>query len=276
MPIVVSLDLHGVLTRRMLREADAIVCYLTYPHVDFRSTGERAARLLLRILDDGVRPVTARVTIPALVRGEELITDTGSFGRLTRRAAALEASDGGLSAGILISNPFTDVPELLTSVFVTTDADPDRAAAEALDPRHRLLGGPRDDGPAAHLARRGGRSRRRRRTDGTIILTDAADATSSGASGDSNAILRALADGGYRGTVLAPIVDAPRGRGGHRGRGGRHGPDDHRRPVRSGAVHADAVRGRGRHALGDGRYTSESDGLECRAGPTAVLQERVA
>ena len=43
--------------------------------------------------------------------------------------------------------------------------------------------------------------------DGTVILTDAADATSSGASGDSNAILRALADGGYQGTVLAPIVD---------------------------------------------------------------------
>ena len=76
MPIVVSLDLHGVLTRRMLREADATVCYLTYPHVDLRSTGERAARLLLRILDEGVRPVTARVTIPALVRGEELITET--------------------------------------------------------------------------------------------------------------------------------------------------------------------------------------------------------
>ena len=75
-PIVVSLDLHGVLTERMLRHADAVVCYLTYPHVDMRETGRRAARLLLRILDDGVRPVTARITIPALVRGDELITDT--------------------------------------------------------------------------------------------------------------------------------------------------------------------------------------------------------
>ena len=107
-------DLHGVLTRRMLEEADATVSYLTYPHVDFRSTGERAARLLLQILDGGLRPVTARVTIPALVRGEELITETGAFGRLTRRAAALESDGGALAAGILISNPFTDVPELMT------------------------------------------------------------------------------------------------------------------------------------------------------------------
>src|SRR4029077_12058452 len=95
-PIVVSLDLHGVLTRRMLRETDATVCYLTYPHVDFRATGARAARLLLRILD-GARPVTTRVTVPALVRGEELITDTGAFGRLTRRAAAIETGGGGLA-----------------------------------------------------------------------------------------------------------------------------------------------------------------------------------
>ena len=269
-PIVVSLDLHGVLTRRMLEEADATVSYLTYPHVDFRSTGERAARLLLRILDDGVRPLTARVTIPALVRGEELITETGAFGRLTRRAAALETSGGALAAGILISNPFTDVPELQTSVFVTTDADPDRAAAEALALAadfwavHETMVQPLislDEAVEAAKAT----------TGGTIILTDAADATSSGASGDSNAILRALADGGYRGTVLAPIVDAPAvaaataaGVGGtvRTTIGGRSDPARFVPMPFEGTV----------MALGDGRYTSESDGLDCQAGPTAVIR----
>ena len=156
-PIVVSLDLHGVLTRRMLREADAIVCYLTYPHVDFRSTGERAARLLLRILDEGARPVTARVTIPALVRGEELITDTGSFGRLTRRAAALEASERRAVGRDAHQQP----------VHRRAGAPDERLRHDRRRPRarrhrgagagDRLLGRPRGDGPAAHLARRGGR-----------------------------------------------------------------------------------------------------------------------
>ncbi|MEZ4837299.1 MAG: MlrC C-terminal domain-containing protein [Caldilineaceae bacterium] len=45
--------------------------------------------------------------------------------------------------------------------------------------------------------------------EGTVILTDAADATSSGASGDSNAILAALMAAGYQGRLLTPIVDAP-------------------------------------------------------------------
>ena len=34
-----SLDLHGILTDRMLEHSDAIVAYHTYPHVDFFETG---------------------------------------------------------------------------------------------------------------------------------------------------------------------------------------------------------------------------------------------
>ena len=39
------------------------------------------------------------------------------------------------------------------------------------------------------------------------MLVDVADATSSGAAGDSNAIFRALIEVGYEGTALIPIVD---------------------------------------------------------------------
>lgn len=34
-PIVVSLDPHGILTTRMLKHSSAIVVYHTYPHIDF-------------------------------------------------------------------------------------------------------------------------------------------------------------------------------------------------------------------------------------------------
>src|SRR5688572_885526 len=35
MPIVISMDLHGVLTDRILEHVDALTLYHTYPHVDF-------------------------------------------------------------------------------------------------------------------------------------------------------------------------------------------------------------------------------------------------
>jgi microcystin degradation protein MlrC len=269
-PIVVSLDLHGVLTERMLRHSDAVVSYLTYPHVDMRTTGERAARLLLRIMNEGARPVTARVTIPALVRGDELITEHGLLGRFTHHAAAIEASDGGLSAGMFISNPFTDVPELLTSAFVVTDGDPARAAREALAQAegfwavHERMQQPLvslEEAVKLTLATAGG----------TVILTDAADATSSGATGDSNAVLRALADAGYLGTVLAPIVDAPAVEAAFAAGigatiqttvGGRLDPARFTPMPFTGVV----------RMLSDGRFVNESDGNVWLGGRTAVVE----
>jgi microcystin degradation protein MlrC len=206
-PIVVSLDLHGILTDRMLEFADAIVLYHTYPHVDFFETGARAGRLLLRIVRDGARPAVARVKIPALVRGDELITETGLFGECIRRAQQIEATPAGLSAGMLIGNPFTDVPELCSSSLVITDADQEAANGAAIEMANLFwqhhakmqmpLTGMQDAVECAS------------QTKGTVILMDAADATSSGASGDSNAILRALVEADFTGRCLIPIVDPP-------------------------------------------------------------------
>jgi len=39
------------------------VVYHTYPHTDFYETGQRAARLLLRIVAGEVKPVTAKIYI---------------------------------------------------------------------------------------------------------------------------------------------------------------------------------------------------------------------
>jgi microcystin degradation protein MlrC len=204
-PIVASLDLHGILTDRMLRQVDGVAIYHTYPHVDFADTGARAARLLLRLMSGGVRPTTARVTIPALVRGDELITKTGCYGELIGECRRLEAEGVALAAGIMIGNPFTDVPELCSQVIVTTDGDEARAREEAerlarefWPLRFRM------QGKLVPLARAIGQART---IEGPVIFTDAADATSSGATGDSNVILKALREAGYPKRVLAQIVD---------------------------------------------------------------------
>lgn len=205
-PLVCSLDLHGVLTDRMLLHSDAVVAYHTYPHVDFFQTGARAAKLLLRIVNDGARPVMARVKIPALVRGDELITETGAIGECIRLAQQIEASPAGLSAGVMWGNPFTDVPELRTNSFVVTDGDEAAARQQAIElasifwKHHQRMQVPLTSlADSVRLAKDV--------ATGTVVMMDAADATSSGASGDSNAILREVLAQEYRGRVLAPIVD---------------------------------------------------------------------
>jgi len=205
-PFAMSLDLHGILTARMLAACPAVETLRTYPHVDFRDTGERAARLLLRQLDEGVRPVAARVRMPLLVRGDECITETGIYGRYVDRATAIAGEAGMLSGALMIGNPFTDVPELCCQAVAVTDGDPEKAAAAAL----RIADGFFDEGPRiqADLVSLDEAVEIAGRTTGHVVLKDAADAPSSGASGDSVAILAALLAAGYAGTVLAPVVDA--------------------------------------------------------------------
>jgi microcystin degradation protein MlrC len=67
LPIVVSLDLHANVTLRMLREADALVSYRSYPHVDMAATGELAATLLARRIKLGRREATAYRRLPFLI-----------------------------------------------------------------------------------------------------------------------------------------------------------------------------------------------------------------
>ena len=205
-PIVISLDLHGICTDRMLTHSDATVVYHTYPHVDFFETGQRAARVLLRILSGEAKPVTARVTVPALVRGDELITESGSIRECIDLAKQIEASDSGLAAAMMWGNPFTDVPELMSRSIVVIDGDEEAARAHAEEiaatfwKHHEKMQVPLtslEDAvrQAAEI------------TSGTVVMMDAADATSSGASGDSNAILAELLRQNYAGSALVPVVD---------------------------------------------------------------------
>jgi microcystin degradation protein MlrC len=268
MPIVISLDLHGILTDRMLRQIDGLALYHTYPHVDFADTGRRAARLLLDLLGGARKLVIARAVIPALVRGDELITRTGCYGDLIRECQRIEQDGTAMAAGIMIGNPFTDVPELCSQVLVITDGDEgvarreaERLAGEFWPQRFRMQGKliPLDRAVAQAAT-----------IDGPVIFTDAADATSSGATGDSNVILKALRDAGYQKRVLAQIVDPRAAAAAHKAGVGATidttlgGFYDVRRfepmPVRAEV-----------QLLSNGRSQLETMKISLDAGPTAVV-----
>ena len=253
----------GMTTRAIV----GLAIYWTYPHVDFADTGRRAAELLLRLIDRPARPTIARVVIPALVRGDELITKNGCYGDLLRECTRLEAEGTALAAGIMIGNPFTDVPELCSQVLVMTDGD--AAAAEREATRLAQEFWPlrfRMQGKLIALDRAIAQAKS---IGGAVIFTDAADATSSGASGDSNAIIRALREAGYKKRVLAPIVDAPAARVAHEAGVGAQievalgGSVDPRYPPMRITARV--------KLLSDGAARLETMRAPLQAGPTAVL-----
>lgn len=207
-PVVATLDLHANVTRRMVETADALVLYHTAPHIDVFETGERGAALLRRMLFDGARPVTAYQKVPAVFPAERANTqDPASFSHaLAARLRDLEARPGVLAAGVATVQPWLDIPELGSTVVVIADDNADlsselcaQVAADLWQHRRDYL--PELVGVAEAVARA-------HDGDGLTVLSDSADATTSGAPGDSTHLLRELLRHDWSRPALVTLVDA--------------------------------------------------------------------
>src|SRR6202048_199525 len=67
LPLVVSLDLPANVTPDMVEQADALIAYRTYPHVDMADTGRAAARHLALLLNGGQKFAKAFRQTPFLI-----------------------------------------------------------------------------------------------------------------------------------------------------------------------------------------------------------------
>ncbi|KAG1248540.1 hypothetical protein G6F68_013756 [Rhizopus microsporus] len=130
-PVVASLDLHANVTRAMVRHADALVCYRTYPHIDMAETGQRAATLLSLRLAGVPRPYASLRTLPYLISLCWQSTDIEPSRSLYELVGEIE-SRGATSLSFATGFPAADFPECAPTVWAygTTQADADAAAAE--------------------------------------------------------------------------------------------------------------------------------------------------
>lgn len=192
-PLVATLDLHANTTERMVRNADALVVFHTAPHIDVFETGVRGAIVLRRMLFDDVRPVTYFQKLPLVVPAERANTqdpESVSY-KFRQRLEALERLPNILSAALTTVQPWLDIPDLGSAVLVTAageDAAAEQAcgdlAQEVWDRRREYLP---DLMPVEEAVRAAHEN-----THGLVVISDAADATTSGAPGDSTWVLAEL------------------------------------------------------------------------------------
>jgi len=108
-PIAVALDLHGNVTQKMIDNADVIVSFKTYPHVDMYETGAHAARLLFDLIHGKAKPVIAWRQPPLLTHTLRSATAEGAMKRAVDAARAAEAEaaaaacDGGVGESSSLS-----------------------------------------------------------------------------------------------------------------------------------------------------------------------------
>ena len=203
--LVLSLDLHANFTRRMLDYADAVTAYRTFPHMDFRATGERAARLALH-----PGPFSRTVAkIAALMPPADSTHFGGNLCEIINRARQLERQAGVVEVCTLPVQPWMDVDEMGTSIVVTTTAG-DGVPLTGLEDLAQQWYDQRDtwqshltDWPTILS------SLEYMNNDGPWVLADTADATAGGSSGHSAEALRRLLPlkDDLPGKVLLWIVD---------------------------------------------------------------------
>jgi microcystin degradation protein MlrC len=207
-PLVVTLDLHANITARMVRNADALVLYHTAPHLDVRETGQRGAAVLRRILVDGARPRTAFQKLPLVVPAERANTQdlaSVSYG-LRERLQELERDPRILSAGLATVQPWLDIPELGSAVAIVTEGDAELARDVCGEIAEEVWRRRREYLPELVSVADGVRAAHEN-PQGLTVLSDSADATTSGAPGDSNWVLRELLKYDWPRPALVTLVD---------------------------------------------------------------------
>ena len=206
-PLVSTLDLHANITPRMVAAADAMVLYHSIPHVDIYETGIRGAAVLRRILVDGAKPTTAFVKVPASFPAEKANSElaTGMSAEFKRKVQAWEARPEVLSAGLATVQPWLDIPEFGSSVMITTNDNPALAESLCKELASELWARRKEYLPELFTAEEGVQ-KALAHPDGLTVLSDAADATTSGAPGDSVWILRELVKHDWPRPVLLTVV----------------------------------------------------------------------
>ena len=271
-PIAVTLDFHGNLTRAMVEGADLLHGYKTYPHVDMAERGVEAAERLAEIIAGRLTPTAAFRKPPLLPPLGNQGTARGPMRRLYDLADEMERDPRVITVSVFAGFPYADIPEAGLGVYVATREDPalaeslaEQLARTAWDHRHEFVHAalPVKDAVAAALAAEGR----------PIVLADMADNTGGGAAGDGTEILRELLRVGARRAVVACLWD-PRAVAACAQAGvgqritldvGGKVDDRHGAPLTvSGVV----------RVLSDGRFVHKGPmmrGLPGRLGPTAVL-----
>ncbi|MBS0392344.1 MAG: M81 family metallopeptidase, partial [Proteobacteria bacterium] len=126
-PIGVALDLHGNITAKMVHNADVMVGFKTYPHIDMYETGEHAGRLLLQMLRGEARYRVCWHPLPLMSHTLRSTTLDGAMRDAVQAARALEAQ--GLPAATVFAGfSLADIEAPCMSVVATCRAEEMAAA----------------------------------------------------------------------------------------------------------------------------------------------------
>ncbi|CAB3632792.1 MAG: M81 family metallopeptidase [Achromobacter sp.] len=186
-PVAVTLDMHANIYADIVENATVISGFHTYPHVDIREAGVRAANVIVRTLRGEIKPVMTWAGKPMLPHVMCQGTHAEPNKSLQERCRQLEA-DGVLAASVFVGFPHADIREAGLSAVVCTDANlaqaeqyRDELLERAWNDRAKWVFHPEPLAPTI--------ARAKAIEQGPVVLLDHFDNTGSGGTMDTTAVL---------------------------------------------------------------------------------------
>jgi len=209
-PIAVALDLHGNVTPAMVANADIIVSFKTYPHIDMAETGEHAGRLMMDLLGGRTRPITRLVQLPLLSHTLRSNTNEGAMQRAVGAARRAEQTPGVLAVSVMAGFSLADFEDAGVSVIVVTDNDVALADQVANDLAaqiwHEREGFVYRSEPLAQSIARA-KAMQAEPGEGPVLLLDHSDNVMSGGTCDTMDVLEAALKAQLCPVLVGPICD---------------------------------------------------------------------
>src|SRR6266436_9170144 len=207
-PIVVTLDLHANVTQQMADNANALIAYRTYPHIDQYERAWQGVELLERAMQGEIRPATVIARRPMLYGLDHGRTQRGPMAELIARGEALENSGEALVVSICAGFSRANIHDVGPSVTVTVDGGSPRGQAiaeefmdHAWQTREFTTVKLLSVAEAVALARQG------KAGDKPFVVADYTDNPGGGGYGDATTFLKGLVESGVESVAFHAICD---------------------------------------------------------------------
>lgn len=208
-PIVSALDLHAIVSEKMVEMTDVMVSYRTNPHVDQVERGAECARVMHELLG-GVKPEVAFIRLPIVAPQVMQLTAQGLYAEAIQYGQT-QIDETVMNVSILGGFTYGDTPFNGMSFLVTTRGDQARAKSLCQDladrvwrERERLL--PTLTSLEDCIARAVEQGEDDTRE--SVIIADVADNPGGGGRGNTAWLLKGLYEAGAKGAILGVFFDA--------------------------------------------------------------------
>lgn len=204
-PIFVEVDLHLLLTARMMNNATAIIGFKEYPHTDMLDRAVDLVVLADKVLKGEVKPVMG--WFDCRMMAGCYYTKGQPLRGFVDRMYELEASGEVLSVTFAHGMDEADVPGNGAKMLVITDNDPDKAAELAEKLGREIYAMRTEIQPAFLTPCQAVEEAFSQRS--LAIIADASDNPGAGHPGDGTHILRAIIDRGPLDRQVAVMIHDP-------------------------------------------------------------------